>query len=189
MRSVSHRPGIERLVIGIAGRIGAGKTTAAKYLVKAHGFKYLRYSQVLTERYDGPGTGESLQEVGWRVMSKGLQRELNAALIRKIQKSGDYAIDGLRHPVDLRSLRKEFGDRFLLLYIDAPARQRFTRVKRRRRLKDMREFRNADAHPVEGRIPQLRLKADWVTRNVSSVRQFHRRLDRILGAARRRVRR
>jgi dephospho-CoA kinase len=187
MRRNLQRRGHEGLVIGIAGRIGAGKTTAAKYLAKTHGFRYLRYSQVLAGYLKQPAAGKALQELGWKVMSDGLQGKLNADLIRRVRKHEDYAIDGLRHPADLASLRRKFGSRFLLLYIEAPARLRFARVKRRRRLKDVRGFRNADRHPVEGHIKQLRPEAHTVIRNVSSVRQLHRQLDRILSAVPERV--
>ena len=39
----------ERLIIGITGRIGAGKTSVGKYLESKYGFFYIRYSQVLSD--------------------------------------------------------------------------------------------------------------------------------------------
>lgn len=171
-------------MIGIAGRIGAGKTTAAKYLARAHGFRYLRYSQILAERLRGPKTKDALQELGWRVMSGGRQENLNAELVRRIGEHTDYVVDGLRHPIDHRSLRGKFGTNFLLLYIEAPARLRFIRVRRRRHLKDAEEFNKVDRHPVEARIPTLRAKAHTVIENTSTIRELHRRLDRTIITAR-----
>ena len=40
-----------RLVIGVAGRIGSGKSEVAQYLRDRFGFQYLRYSLVLAEWY------------------------------------------------------------------------------------------------------------------------------------------
>jgi dephospho-CoA kinase len=167
-------------VIGIAGRIGAGKTTAAKYLASAYGFRYLRYSQVLADEFVGPETKGALQKLGWSVMSGGLQGKLNAELIRRIRRDEDYAVDGLRHPTDFESLQRKFGHRFLLIYVDAPADLRYRRVKRHRHLKDVREFDKADKHPVESQTPRLRRKAHAVIRNNSTVAQLHRRIDQIL---------
>src|SRR6266849_8986739 len=90
-----------RLVIGVTGRIGAGKTSVAKYLNSRHGFQYLRYSQVLSEwMASDPESKAHLQEVGWKVMAGGMQAELNRRLIEEIKPGSDVAVDGLRHPLD-----------------------------------------------------------------------------------------
>jgi dephospho-CoA kinase len=167
-------------VIGITGRIGAGKTTAARYLARAHGFHYLRYSQVLAQYLDGARTKGALQELGWRVMSRGLQRKLNSLLLQEIRGRGDYAVDGLRHPIDHKSLKEKFGSRFLLVYIVAPVALRFERVRRRRGLASMKDFSEVDRHPVERHVPRLRARADAVIQNESSVKQLYRHLDQLV---------
>src|SRR6266849_6415183 len=120
----SHSQGSEekRLVIGIAGRIGASKTSAAKYLNTKHGFQYLRYSEVLAE-WQGvdPEDKGQLQKIGWKVMESGMQPELNRRLIAQVLPESDAAIDGLRHNVDEESLREAFFSSFHLLYIDSGA--------------------------------------------------------------------
>ena len=184
MSGHSQRQRDERLVIGIAGRIGAGKTTASKYLARVHGFNYLRYSQVLAEDLDGAESKEALQQLGWKVMSQGLQKKLNALLIRKIRGRGDYVVDGLRHPIDYRSLQNRFGSRFLLVYILAPSTLRFKRVRRRRHLSSMAAFREVDRHPVERNISLLRPKAYAMIQNKWSLKQLHRHLDSVISEAR-----
>src|SRR5260370_13496884 len=80
----SHSQGSDekRLVIGIAGRIGAGKTSAAKYLSTKHGFQYLRYSQMLAEWMAADAESKAeLQSVGWEVMAGGMETELNWRVI------------------------------------------------------------------------------------------------------------
>src|SRR4051812_28167658 len=99
----------ERLVIGIAGRMGAGKTSVAKYLSETHGFQYLRYSQVLVEWLAKDSESRThLQEIGWKVMAGGMQSELNQRLIGHIIPQGDVVVDGLRHHIDYESLRNSF---------------------------------------------------------------------------------
>src|SRR5258707_11251518 len=120
-----QRPQSDRLVIGIAGRIGAGKTSAAKYLNTKHGFQYLRYSQVLAEwMAANPESKAQLQSVGWEVMAGGMQAELNRRLIAQITPERDAAVDGLRHNIDRQSLSNAFSSSFRLLYIDSEAEPR-----------------------------------------------------------------
>jgi dephospho-CoA kinase len=184
MSSHSQRSRNDRLVIGIAGRIGAGKTTAAEFLATAHGFHYLRYSQVLAELAHGAKGKEALQQLGWDVMSHGRQRELNARLIRKIRDRGDYVVDGLRHPIDFQSLKKKFDDKFLLVYITSSINRRFARVKHRRHLTTLANFRKVDRHPVECHIVSLKSKAFAVVRNASTKATLRRSLDRLVGKVR-----
>src|SRR5579864_4326478 len=107
-----------RLVIGITGRIGAGKTSVGKYLESQHGFSYVRYSQVLSDwRAKDPESKAHLQVVGWEVMAGGMQAELNARLISKIPAESNCAVDGLRHSLDYGKLSGSFGSQFFLLYI------------------------------------------------------------------------
>src|SRR5260370_18334961 len=96
----SHSQGCEekRVVIGIAGRIGAGKTSAAKHLSTKHGFQYLRYSQVLAEwMAANPESKAQLQKVGWEVMAGGMQTELHRRLIAQVTPEADAAVDRHRH--------------------------------------------------------------------------------------------
>ena len=96
-----------QLVIGVAGRIGSGKSEVAQCLRDRFGFQYLRYSLVLAEWYHAdPAAKPQLQELGWNVMSGDGQRELNRRLIAQIDPKRDCAVDGLRHPIDYESLRR-----------------------------------------------------------------------------------
>jgi dephospho-CoA kinase len=178
----SHPPSpTDRLVIGITGRIGSGKTSAGQYLASGHGFQYIRYSQVLSEWFASDvSRKQSLQEVGWKVMSEGLQVELNSRLIAEIGPSVDVAVDGLRHPIDYESLKNSFLPSFHLLYIDSPANSRWEHLNGRGRYADFASFEKADSHPVEHQINSLRDKADRAIRNEGSLRDLYRVLDEIV---------
>ena len=81
-----------RLVIGVAGRIGSGKSVVAHYLERECGFQYFRYSLVLADWFETePDAKARLQEVGWEVMSGYGQRELNQKLIERIDRDRDAA--------------------------------------------------------------------------------------------------
>src|SRR5881394_1362669 len=120
----------ERLVVGITGRIGAGKTSVGKYLSSAHGFHYTRYSQVLSDwRAQDPESKAHLQTVGWEVMAGGMQAELNTHLISQLPPQSDCAVDGLRHPLDYESLNSTFSPHFYLLFVSSPAELRWQRLR------------------------------------------------------------
>jgi dephospho-CoA kinase len=173
-----------RLVIGIAGRIGSGKTTAARYLATKHNFKYVRYSQVLREQFKANRDRKELRALGWEIMSSGKQQHLNSLLLKRIKGREDYVVEGLRHPLDHWSLKNRFRNRFRLVYIEAPTILRRRRLGQAGRIRTMMEFKAADRHPVEGNVLRLRAKADIVVRNTGSLEQLHRRLDRIVNRAR-----
>lgn len=119
-----------RLIVGITGRIGAGKTSVGRYLESQHGFYYIRYSQVLSEWHaKDPESKTHLQSVGWEVMAGGMQQELNDRLIAWIESEERCAVDGLRHPVDYENLSTSFASSFHLLYIDSPPQLRWQRLR------------------------------------------------------------
>src|SRR5712692_810163 len=153
MASHSQRPLGERLVVGITGRIGSGKTTAGRYLESRFAFQYFRYSEVLAGwRARDPESKAHLQEIGWEVMAGGMQAELNRRLTAQIVPNADVAVDGLRHPLDYETLNNSFSGSFRLLYIDSLARLRFERLNRKGKYADLGSFEAADSHPVEQQI-------------------------------------
>lgn len=167
------------MVVGVTGRIGAGKTSVARYLSEAHRFSYVRYSQVLSEwKAKDPDSKGHLQAIGWEVMGGGMQAELNARLIEQIPPTSDCAVDGLRHPIDFDSLTKIFARRFYLLYIDCPQEIRWERLKAR--FADHAEFCRADSHPVEEQIETLRSKAFKSIDNDSTLQELFCKVDNVL---------
>jgi dephospho-CoA kinase len=148
------------LVVGVAGRIGSGKTEVARIL-EGLGFQYFRYSLVLSEWFAmDPAAKKSLQRVGWKVMSGHRQRALNQRLIQQVDRRRDCVIDGLRHIIDYESLTTTFTPDFFLIYVEAAEDVRFQRL--RDRFGTLEEFLTADRHPVESRIESLKSCASAV---------------------------
>jgi len=179
----SPRPCTEPIFVGFAGRIGAGKTSAATYLTHKYGFQYKRYSQVLegwasTETPDR----DRLQQFGWDVMTGGLQAELNARLIGGIDSSRSAAIDGLRHLIDFQCLSSAFGRSFEMIFLEARQEHRFERLKAR--FSTPAAFDAADSHSVEAQIDDLRSRASLAIRNEDSPGRLYQQLDAWLATRR-----
>jgi dephospho-CoA kinase len=166
----------EPLFVGLAGRIGAGKTSAAEYLSSKYRFQYARYSLVLQE-WLSPDTSDRdrLQKLGWDIMSGGLQVELNSRLIAALDHSRSAVIDGLRHPIDFDSLASTFGSSFRIIFLEAPPHARFERL--RSRFSTFDEFYAADVQPVEQNIDILRPLADVTIPNEGSIESLYQHLD------------
>lgn len=183
MSTQSFQPPGDRVVIGIAGRIGAGKTSVARYLELKHGFFYIRYSQVLSDwKATDPESRAHLQAVGWEVMAGGMQQELNDRLIAKIGDRGKCAVDGLRDPLDYLSLSTKFPAHFHLIFIDGPTETRWKRLheKDAKKYPNRQAFNGADLHPVEQQIDSFRNQAEFLLENSGSREELYEKVDAIL---------
>ena len=162
--------------IGFSGPIGAGKTTAAKYLAATYGLSYLRYSEILAEISPEPAPDrQTLREFGWDIMSGGLQLTLNQKLLSKMQTGINYVIDGLRHPIDFDTLSTR--PPFYFLFVDASPQIRWQRLSSRDISRNWQEFSAIEKHPVEAYLPILKEKAYKTLRNEGSMTGFYGDLD------------
>lgn len=123
-----------RIVIGLTGEIGTGKTTLAEYLRFKHGFKSLRYSQVIRRLYSCDDSRATLQSIGSDIArSAEKQRQLSLEIIREIEAHPDvnYVVDGLRHKIDFDTLSAHFGNHFILFAIQSSFTNKFHRYNKR----------------------------------------------------------
>ncbi len=108
-------------VIGISGRIAAGKTIAARVLEQL-GFAYTRFSEVIDDEIRRRGevpTRSMRQSVGYQLHEERGQRWLSEQVIARVPSGRPLVIDGLRWPEDVAYFKERFGARFLHIHIDA----------------------------------------------------------------------
>lgn len=168
----------DRLVIGLSGALGAGKTTAADYL-KSLGCESVRYSQVIQRRVKERTltyTREDLQVEGQRVHAELGQRWLGRELLRPIIERRFVVIDGLRFPEDHAFLTEIFGSQFLHIHVVARRELRKTRFEDR----EHAPFDSAESHPVEARGEELKSFARDVVENNGSVENYHAALNKVV---------
>lgn len=167
-----------RLIVGLSGALGAGKTTAARLLEK-DGFTYCRYSQVIERLVGAQKSGYSrsdLQLEGQRVHEEKGQRWLGRELIRPLLESRFLVIDGLRFPDDHAFLTEVYGAQFLHMHVVARKSLRRARYEDR----EHASFDSASRHAVESRVENLAMFARDVVENNGSLEDYHRVLNQVL---------
>jgi dephospho-CoA kinase len=162
------------LVIGISGRICAGKTTAARSLERL-GFAYTRFSQVLDNEIIRRGevpNRESRQRVGLEVHRTKGQRWLGERVLEQVEGRPLIVVDGLRFPEDRAFFIERFGSRFLHLHLTAPLelrRQRYPKSP-----EDGPTFAEADSEPVEAQIDKLGELAAMQIENTATIDELEK---------------
>jgi len=122
------------MIIGVAGRNGAGKGEFVEFL-KARSFTVYSLSDVIRQELADLGlseTRERMIEVGQEMRRTSGPGALAQRLVSQLQPDRNYAIDSIRHPVEVEILR-HCGQDFHLVWIDAKLETRFERLQARGR--------------------------------------------------------
>jgi predicted nuclease with RNAse H fold/uncharacterized protein YprB with RNaseH-like and TPR domain/dephospho-CoA kinase len=160
------------LVVGISGRICAGKTTAAR-LLEQRGFAYTRFSLVIDDEIRSRGevpNRTTRQRVGTEIhMNKG-QRWLCERVLDRLPEQRFIVIDGLRFPEDHAFFVERFGPQFVHLHLDAPdtvRKKRYTESS-----PGELSFNDADRQPVEAKIDRLSGLATAIIGNFGTINEL-----------------
>ena len=134
---------MENVIIGITGTMGAGKDTIAEYLVKEHNFTHHSCSDVLRDELKSRGEIESrdkLRDVGNELRTQHGTKILGQRVRQEIidNQEGRAVVTSIRHPDEIEALQKD--NNFHLISVDAKARLRFERLRRRDRQGDSATF-------------------------------------------------
>jgi dephospho-CoA kinase len=160
-------------VIGLSGRIAAGKTTAARW-IEAMGYSYTRFSLVIDEEITSRGLlhDRSIrQQVGIEIHDERGQAWLCEQTIARVGGANLIVIDGLRWPEDRAYFVERFSSRFFHIHVNASADIRFERVGNAKN--DRSAFDTADRQPTERMIDTLGQFAVGAIENVHSLAHFH----------------
>ncbi|MBT7101957.1 AAA family ATPase [archaeon] len=133
------------MIIGIAGRIAAGKETLTKFL-RDKGVNYFETRRILSETLEEMGLEASrsnMQDLGDRWRGEGGAGALMEKILEKINyKDEDWIIDSLRNGGEAEFLREKLGKDFVLISVDAPREIRFKRIVDRGKKSDMLNWDN-----------------------------------------------
>ena len=177
------------MIIGLTSFLGAGKTSVADHLVKK-GFEFYSLSDVVRDEIKNRGeeiTRERLQEVGNELRKKHGSAVLANRVLKKVKPGKNYVVDSIRNPAEIEELRKRKD--FSLVFVDAPIKVRFERIKDRKREKDpvtFEDFKKTEEKELKSKdsVNQQLLKcremADFVIHNDSSFKELYKKIDELL---------
>ena len=170
------------LVVGLSGRIGSGKTTAARF-IETHGFFYARFSEVIDDVIRSEGRTpdrNTRQEVGWRVNKTLGQRWLCDKVIERTGSATRIVIDGLRFPEDHTYLVERFSSRFIHIHLQAALDLRIARLEAIG--VPQSEFLVSEEQPTESSVNDLSALAEFELDNDFTIGDLRDRAFRIVEA-------
>lgn len=179
----------KKIIIGIVGPFGSGKTTVAKYLVKKD-FINIRLSSFLEEeakkRY-GKIDRKGLQDIGNEFRKKYGPFILAQWAIEKTCGKDKIVIDGIRNLAEIKFLKNQAD--FSLFGVTADPKIRFRRLKENKTkgLPVFRDFLRLDARD-KGRgqlksglqVTKCLEKADYFIENNGNIGELYQKIDNFL---------
>jgi cytidylate kinase len=143
-----------KLVLGLSGYRGSGKSTIASYLALSKGFAVVSFGDFVRSEAKRRGieqSVESLQTLGAQLVQEWGILNFSARVLGQEPPDRDVVVDGIRHVDALHALRELSAPRrFVSVFVDVGD------LERRRRLQER------DNHVVESEVRRLRELADFV---------------------------
>ncbi len=172
---------MQKIIIGIAGKMASGKGTVANALVLDYQADRVRSSKPLRlvlDQFLIPQKREHLQKLSTLLRQAFGEQTLIQSIVHQITLSTASLVvfDGIRRAIDVQTLKTL--PNFLFIYVDAPSQIRYERyVKRNENPGDgamtYEEFLKEDNAEPESEIEGLKELADHVIDSSVSYDQFH----------------
>ena len=182
------------MIFGVTGFNAAGKGEFCNYLA-TKGFVVYSLSDIIREELKKEGreiTRESMIAKGNELRQKHGSSILAKLTMQKLEPGKDYVIDSIRNPEEIGFLKRNQG--FRLVFVDAPLEARYKRVANRRRegeekqtFKEFKELEQREASNADSSSQQLvkcKEMADIVINNDSTLKAFHKKIDKLVEAVR-----
>lgn len=158
------------MVIGLAGRIGTGKTSVGKAVATRLGCRMTSFSTFLRSEALELGvepTRKALQDLGTEWIEKGWDRFCTTVLNHVGWKAGeDLVVDGIRHFGAVESLRSLIGSDFFVVFIDPPGKAEWERRLLTKGISSIADLEELESHAAEaetslvGSVSDLRISGD-----------------------------
>jgi dephospho-CoA kinase len=176
-----------KLVVGVSGKIGSGKSEIGKYLSENHGASEHRFSQILFDvlkRLHIPPEREALQRLGATLRSSFDPEVLVNAFKADLEDdpADVVVVDGIRYQNEVEMLRGFPNN--TLIFVDAPPKVRYERIKKRGEKGEhnitFEEFKESEARETERYLPEVSKKADYVLDNAGTKEELYKKIDEII---------
>jgi len=179
------------MIIGITGTNGAGKDTAASFLVKG-GFSRYSLSDILRQECDArklPKDRDTLILLGNKLRKEHGSHVLARMILERMQQNEDdlAVIVSIRNESEVKFLKNH--PEFKLIAIDAPINERFERAKERAteqdqitfekfKLQEQREMQGEDEHTQQ--LSNVINMADEFITNDGSEEEFYMKIAKLI---------
>lgn len=178
------------VIIGAVGQNGSGKDEVLRYLKDKYNIPFLSTVDIVRELATQEGlepTRENLGEISGRYFREFGKGYFVKRTADKIQQSGwkIAGISGIRSPEDVATLRKIFGNSFILIrvFINDP-QVRFNRMVKRGQDRDPQSYeqfvRQDYAEETQFSLKDVESLADYALSNNSTLDELHRQIDRLV---------
>ena len=178
------------MIIGIVGSIASGKDTVADYL-KEKGFDSFSHSDILREMMRAEGietTVPNLTTYGNNLRETKGYGYLSKVISDKIDENKNTIATSIRQVGEIEYYRKRWGDKFILIKLDAPKEMRLERLLKRNKpgdVKSMAELDEIEARQADGKGGGMNMNkcfemADIAVENIGTVEELYAKIDKIL---------
>jgi dephospho-CoA kinase len=168
-----------RLLLGITGLMGSGKSTVASYLTSNYNFQSMRISGKMHEIAQELGikaTRDYLQGIS-QFMKTFDEDVWIKYIVKKVkQTSSSIVIDDIRRQNEIDFLQP-IGFKFLKVETTSFGRKERIELREAKKISE-KEWERWSKHSTEVQVPKL--PADYVIKNDESLQYFEQQIDRIL---------
>ncbi|TSC52123.1 MAG: hypothetical protein CEO40_274 [Parcubacteria group bacterium LiPW_72] len=177
----------QELIIGLTGEKLAGKGTTAAYLAEKYNARVFRFSQVLDEvlkRLYLPITRENEIKLGLSLRQSFGEDILAKTLFQNVkdEKADLVIVDGMRFREEAEMFSQL--ENFILVYITAPIKIRFERMKNRtekadEKNMDFNKFEEIEeVSPTETAIKVIAKKAQVKIENIGTFEELYAKIEK-----------
>ncbi len=176
-------------VIAFVGLPLSGKSTAAK-VAEEMGIPVVCMGDIVREeakRRGLPQTDENLGKIAEELRRKegmdAIAKRCIPIIREKGMETGVVVIDGVRGIAEVERFKKEFGDDFILINIEAPLEIRFQRALKRKRSDDIttiEDLKKRDERELSWNMGEAMKIANFTIENVGGLEEFKEKVRDIL---------
>ena len=172
-------------VIGIVGPQASGKTEVAKKLIET-GAKRVRMGDVVWREVKDRGleiTEENVGKVAKDLREKEGPNAVAKRCVPLIREKGNknkpVVVDGIRSSSEVKTFKKEFEEDFTLISVNSPIKERYRRIKGRKREDDtggFSEFKEKEDRESGWGLEKAMKEADYNVVNDGSLEDLNNRI-------------
>jgi dephospho-CoA kinase len=179
-----------KLIVGLTGTLCSGKETAKRILMERFSAYHVTLSDVIRgelEKKKGVFNRFTLQDLGNEMRRKYGTEILAKMAISYLPRDKQMIIvDGIRNPGEISYLKKNFGNKFVLLAVDSPQEVRWQRMQGRNKVTDPKSFEEfveaekrdlGEGEPAWGQhVRDCMQQADFTVMNDGSLEDFRNKI-------------